>query len=212
MRNIPIFTTENGVAALTLSEIPYKACAYIRLQSSLEPEVLLRECCDFCRAAGAEKVYATGHVLLDKYPLHTEIWEMSVMRQNMDETDAALFPVTGDTAQQWRAYYNERMDDLPNSVTMTEFRMQELLNKGCAYFVHREGEILGIGVAAGGKIEAIATVKKGSGREVLLALKNALSEDEITVEVASANQKAIDLYQRMEFVKTQLVASWYKII
>jgi len=212
MRDIPLFTTENGVAALMLSEIPYKACAYIRLHSSLNPESLLQECCDFCCAAGAEQIYATGHVLLGKYPLHTEIWEMSAIRDDLGETDAALFPVIRDTAQQWRAYYNERMRCVPNAATMTELRMQELLNKGSAYFVHREGELLGIGVADSGRIEAIATVKNGCGMEVLLALNTVLTEDRITVDVASKNYKAVELYQRMGFVKTRLAASWYKII
>ena len=212
MRDIPIFTTENGVAALTLSEIPYKACAYIRLLSSLDPEMLLQECCDFCHAAGAEYIYATGHALLEQYPLYTQIWEMTANRENVEKTDAALFPATLKTAQQWRAYYNERMKDVPNAATMTEFRMQELLNEGSAYFVHREGELLGIGVASGGRIETVATVKKTCGREVLLALNNALTEEKVTVEVASVNCKAVALYQRMGFVKTRMIASWYKII
>ena len=38
MRNIPVFTTEFGVASLILKEIPYKGTAYVRLQSSLYPE------------------------------------------------------------------------------------------------------------------------------------------------------------------------------
>ena len=44
MRNIPVFTTEFGVASLILKEIPYTGIAYVRLQSSLFPEKLLEEC------------------------------------------------------------------------------------------------------------------------------------------------------------------------
>ena len=73
MRDIPMFTTENGIATLVLREIPTKQTAYIHLQSSQEPERLLSECVDFCRAAGAEKIYATGHACLEKYPLFTTI-------------------------------------------------------------------------------------------------------------------------------------------
>ena len=58
MRNIPVFTTEFGVASLILKEIPYTQTAYIKILSSLAPVELLEECRSFCRAAGAEKIYA----------------------------------------------------------------------------------------------------------------------------------------------------------
>jgi hypothetical protein len=35
MRDIPMFTTEYGVASLVLKEIPYQAAAYITIQDSL---------------------------------------------------------------------------------------------------------------------------------------------------------------------------------
>ena len=50
MRDLPMFTTEFGVASLILKEIPYREEAYILVQSTQEPEKLLRECIDFCRA------------------------------------------------------------------------------------------------------------------------------------------------------------------
>ena len=50
MRDIPVFTTQYGVASLVLREIPYRQEAYISIQSSLQPEQLLEECIGFCRA------------------------------------------------------------------------------------------------------------------------------------------------------------------
>ena len=49
MKDLPLFTTEHGVASLVLKEIPYQKTAYIILRDSLEPEALLKECADFCR-------------------------------------------------------------------------------------------------------------------------------------------------------------------
>ena len=69
MRDFPMFTTENGIASLILKQIPYWGSAYIRIQDSKEPEMLLAECVDFCHCAGAQKIYATGHSVLEKYPL-----------------------------------------------------------------------------------------------------------------------------------------------
>ena len=61
MRDFPVFTTENGVGSLVLKEIPYRKVAYITIQDSLFPEAFLSECVDFCRAVGAERIYACGH-------------------------------------------------------------------------------------------------------------------------------------------------------
>ena len=76
MRDFPVFTTEHGAASLVLREIPYKSIAYITLQDTKQPEDLLQECVDFCRIAGARKIYATGHEFLEQYPLYTAVWKM----------------------------------------------------------------------------------------------------------------------------------------
>jgi histidinol-phosphate/aromatic aminotransferase/cobyric acid decarboxylase-like protein len=68
MKDLPMFTTQNGVASLTLREIPYQQTAYIKLQATRQPKELLEECVGFCRAVGAEKIYASGHEILENYP------------------------------------------------------------------------------------------------------------------------------------------------
>ena len=73
MKDFPMFDTEFGIASLVLKEIPYKGIAYIRIQNTLEPQALLRECVDFCKTLGAQKIYATGHAILEAYPFHTAI-------------------------------------------------------------------------------------------------------------------------------------------
>lgn len=212
MRDIPVFTTQAGVASLTLKEIPYKGEAYVRIQDTLEPEKLLKECVQFCRAAGAERIYATGHKMLVNYPLHTAIWQMTCAKENLPQTDAALFPVQEKTLEKWRSIYNERMYDVPNSAAMTFLDGQEMLKKGDGYFVHRGDALLGIGKASGDTVDAVISVIPGSGQDVLLALCNALSGDRVTVEVASANTRAVKLYERLGFLLTAEISKWYKII
>ena len=51
MKDIPVFTTEYGVASLFLREIPYRSRAHIKIQSSQEPEKLLEECISFAECA-----------------------------------------------------------------------------------------------------------------------------------------------------------------
>lgn len=212
MRDIPVFITDTGVASLTLKEIPYSAEAYIRFQDTREPEALLKECCDFCIAAGAQRIYASGHAILEQYPFHTSVWRMSRLRDGFPETDTALFPVQPQTLEQWRTLYNEKMRDVPNSSYMTLVDAKKLIERGSGYFVHRGDSLLGIGIATGEQIDTVIAAVPGAGRDVLLALNHALSGERITVEVASANTRAIQLYKRLGFLKTAELSHWYRIL
>ena len=152
MKDMPLFTTEYGVASLTLSQIPYTKQAYIRFQATAEPERFLTECIDFCKAAGAEHIFATGHSVCEGYPEHTKLLRMQADRSSIGETDAALFPVTSSTLNQWVEIYNQKVLNIPNGAWMTSIAAQKLLQKGDGYFVHRNGELLGIGKASGSEI------------------------------------------------------------
>ena len=212
VRNIPVFTTEYGVASLVLESIPARQEAFIHIRSSLEPEKLLRECKEFCVACGAERIYATGDGFVEQYPFYMAVWRMQGNRETIGDTDAALFPLQEKTAEKWRQIYNEKMRGVPKAAYLTTFSMKKLLNEGDAYFVHRNGELLGIGVATGDRIDAVASVVPGMGAQVVRALCHALSEDVVTVEVASTNQPAIKLYERLGFVPVAELSRWYKIL
>lgn len=206
-----MFTTSNGGASLILREIPYKKTAYIRIQNSLDPRDLLMECCDFCRAVGAERVYATGHTALESFPLYTEIWGMRCLREALPDTDAALFPLQQQTLEQWRTLYNEKMQAIPNARYMTLSDAQKLLATGNGYFVHADEKLLGIGIASGDTVDTVIAAVPGAGRDVLLALNHALTGDQIKLEVASENQRAVRFYERLGFVKTEVLEKWYQV-
>ena len=211
MLDFPVFTTQNGVASIVLREVPYKGEAYITLHDTLQPEALLAECIDFCKVAGADKIYATGHDLLKKYPLHTSVIKMQQLRDNLPEGDGYLFPATDETAEKWRSIYNEKMKSVPNASTMTREDMKNHISKGGCYFVHKGDNLLGIGLVNGEKIEAIASCEPGVGETVLLTLCNALFSEMVIVEVASTNIPAVRLYERLGFQKVAEISSWYNV-
>ena len=212
MRNIPMFMTENGVGSITLKEVPYKGIAYVNIHASEQPVEFLKECVDFCVMAGAEEVFASGHEILEKYPLHNTILQMSVLRESLPVCDALLFPVTENTSDQWRHIYNEKMRPVDNASSMTRQDMDKLIAQGGGYFVHREEELAGIGIARGEMIESVIAVKPGAGREVMLALCGCLSAERIFLEVASTNFRAIKLYENLGFIPVSEISRWYDVL
>jgi len=212
MQNIPVFDTENGVASLILKEIPYTKIAYILIRSSAAPEALLAECVSFCRVVGAESIYATGDKCLQAYPFHTAVWKMEAEKENLEQTDAVVRPVTDETLQQWLEIYNCRMTGVANAAYLTSADGADMLKRRDGWFVYRGDALLGIGMAAEDTMDAVISVIPGAGKDVVLALKKNLTAKRITLQVASANERAIRLYDRLGFVKTEEISRWYKII
>ncbi len=214
MKDMPVFTTENGVASLTLREIPYKKLAYIKLQSSLEPEKLLEECVSFCRACGAERVCASGMDFLEQYPLHTAILEMQRSKEGLADSGncLCLFPVTAETLECWKDHYNKRMAGIDNAAYMDSQMAREMLKKGDGYFVHKDHWILGLGRVSGDRVEAVASLRPGFGEGVLRTLAELVTSDTVTLQVASTNEKALRLYDRLGFVRTREVSRWYRVL
>ena len=209
MRDIPMFTTENGIASLIFSQIPYQKKAYIRIHSTLEPDAFLKECYGFCRAAGAEEIYATG-VSFSREP-DSIVIKMQAPSSGIGDTDALLMPVTESTLNDWVDIYNKKVVSLPNGAYMTARMAQELLGSGGGYWIHREGSPLGIGKISGSNIDWIASVVPGAGADIIKALCHGIFEDTVTLEVSSANKKALKLYESLGFVPVSQVDVWYRI-
>lgn len=212
MKDIPVFTTDYGVSSIILKEIPYREIAYIRVQD-VQPGQLkehLDECAQFCRAAGAERVFAAGHPDLKEYPSHCSIYKMT-MPYARTEPEANLFPVTEKTVGRWREIYNRGMGGVDNASTLTAWEEKNILNSGGAYFVHRDGKLLGIGWMEGSQLSAVVSVERGMGEIVAQTLFTLADSERITLEVASTNERAIRLYERMGFLKTEEIARWYRV-
>ncbi len=211
MKDLQVFTTEHGVASLILKEIPYQETAYVILRDSLEPMALARECADFCRACGGSRIYATGSDALTEYPFYTAMWEMCCVRESLPDTDAALWPVQEKTLKTWQDIYNQKVRNVPNGAWMTHADAVKMLETGDGYFIHRGDTLLGIGRAGADRIDWVASVILGAGADVVKALAHAATEDTLSLTVASANQKAVTLYERLGFLRTAEISKWYRI-
>lgn len=209
MRDIPMFETEYGIAGLVLNQVPYTGSAYIHILQAHDLQGLLNECLSFCRAVGAENVYACGSDALNCYPHYTDVLRMSRPIEGMEMSTDCLFPVTEESCEQWRMLYNEKMTGIDNAAILSERACKRLIKDGSAYFVHREGHLLGIGVASGEQIHAVVSLVPGEGAHILGALCHALSGQMVYVEVASTNLRAIHLYEKLGFLPNGLVKRWF---
>ena len=211
MKDIPVFTTENGVASLTLREIPYSRKAYFRIQLASDAASLIKECVDFCRAVGAEEIYATGDASLKDYPVHTEILEMRALRSKLPDTDTIIEPLYESQLSEFQSIYNAKMRNVPNSAYFTIQDAKAVFDKHSGYRILSNDELIGIGIASGDTIEMLASLLPEKGCDVICALSKTLQSDEIRLVVADTNYKAIRLYERLGFKVYSNIGKWYKI-
>ena len=69
MKDIPVFSCPDGIATLILREVPFRGEGYILVRGVFGTlEGLLAECAGFCRAAGAERLFAAGEANFSGYP------------------------------------------------------------------------------------------------------------------------------------------------
>lgn len=213
MKDIPMFTTDYGVASLVLKEIPYRGQAYVRVLDVQPGQIreLIAECVSFCRMVGADAVYATGQDDLAQWPVYTFVYEMQGDALVDWEKTENLFPVTEQTVTRWREIYNERMRGVDNAATLESRDEKRILESGGAYFVHRQGELLGIGWLDEGKLLAVASAVPGAGERVMNTLMSLDEDGRLCLEVASTNERAIRLYERLGFIKTREISCWYRV-
>jgi hypothetical protein len=88
---------------------------------------------------------------------------------------------------------------------------KEILGSGGAYFVHRNGSLLGIGWMEGEELRAVASCVPGMGETVVRALLALVPGDTVTLQVASTNERALRLYRRMGFLTTGEKDRGYRI-
>lgn len=213
MQDFPFFSTEYGVSSLSLKEIPYRQEAYIRIRQVQEDGFRehLDECVRFCVMAGAERIYAADHEGLEQFPLHASVLEMRGQALVDREKLACLFPVTERTVSRWRGIYNARMEGVDTAGTLEAREEGRILESGGAYFVHRDGELLGIGWLDDCMLLAVAAVQQGAGETVMHTLMSLVEGASMTLEVASTNVRAIRLYEKLGFVKTAERTKWYRV-
>lgn len=209
MKNIPFFATEAGAASLILDQIAFNKTAYVRIQSSVDLDGLLQDCVAFCRAVGAEHIYAAGDVP-KIYESVVTVIRMARPREGLVQSAGRLVPVSVQTLDHFRTIYNEAMLSVENASGLSISKATEILENGSGYLVY-DDDLIGLGIVSGEWIHAVVSLKRGMGEFIIKALNQMLVGDKMRVEVSDSNYPAIRLYEKMGFKQYETVSRWYKI-
>ena len=61
-------------------------------------------------------------------------------------------------------------------------------------------------------MDIVISVVPGMGETVMRALCSVLTGDTVRVVVAGANTRAVRLYERMGFLKVDVISAWYRVL
>ena len=202
MKDIPIFTSTEGIASLILREIPQRREAYVLIRGIFSDiDRMMSECERFCRAAGAERVYFSGEGDFSAYPVHARLIWRSIRRAALPASGATLVPVTMETAGDWLAHYQARFAAVPLA--------RSCVDTADAWFIRDGGRTIGIGQLCGDELRTVAALAPGRGADCVAALASLSSAERLRLLCAMENAPAMALYDRLGFDRGEMKEIWY---
>ena len=215
MKDIPIFTGENGVAMLILREIPHQHRAYVMLRTVWRLQPFLAECRDFCRMAGAEIVYVTGQEDLSNLPFVHAMERWTCRRADLPPLaePVELTPLDDGNRETFRTIYNRLFAQIPNAATCTSQELERIQREERAALAVVDGQVAGLAQWTDGRLEAIGVEPefRGLGYRLALTVLHRMTTEMVELQVSSANQRALALYQRLGFTRSETLSRWYDL-
>ena len=217
MKNIPVFTSSYGIATLILREIPWNRTAYVLIRSVWNDQkaALLEDCKGFCRAVGAEQIYASWEL----EPLPAEpVWDMQIMTRPKaglpkSEKPVEPEPLTKENSKEYLRIYNACFRSVPCAASYDERSLEPLYGEDLAWLAKVDGVYAGVAEISKTGLEGIAVLPeyKGLGYELALAVLPMVPASELRLKVASTNLRAISLYERLGFVQNGTEKRWWRL-
>lgn len=202
MKDIPVFTSTEGIATLILREIPERREAYVLIRGVFTKiERLMNECERFCLLAGAEQVYFSGQADFSGCRIHARLLERSVRCDALPPTQARAVAVTPGTAAQWQAYYRARFASVPLA--------RSCVDSADACLICAQERTVGIGQLRGDRLEVVAALESGCGADCVSAMAALCAGDRLHLLCAMENRPAMALYDRLGFDCGDVKEIWY---
>ncbi len=214
MKDIPVFSCPDGIATLILREVPFRGEGYILVRGVFGTlEGLLAECAGFCRAAGAERLFAAGEADFSGYPAAIRILGRSAPRESLLPAPEAvrLVPRHGGNGSGLGAGIQR---PLPGRACSGELQPGGGARAGrgrrgpvdlgrCG--AHRPGRV------RGGELLAVAALQPGAGERCVRALAAQCTGPEVRLTCAEENGRAMRLYDRLGFSHGAEERVWFSI-
>lgn len=216
MKNIPLFTSAYGIATLILREIPWNGCAYVLIRSvwNGQAAALLEECRGFCRAVGAEQIFAA----YDTEELPAEhAYDMILMTRPKaglpEGNQLELEPLTRENSEAYLEIYNRRFVNVPSAASYDRTSLEPLYGEDLAWLAKVNGCYAGVAEISQEGLEGIAVLPeyRGCGYDLALAVLQMVPSTMLQLKVASTNLRAITLYERLGFEKKEIQKRWWRL-
>ena len=219
MNNIPVFTAQGGTATLILREIPISGKAYVLLRTVLpgQGENLVAECASFCRMCGAEQIFAAwedGELpflspAYDNYLLH-------VAKSALPEgRPVNLTPLTPENDAIYQRIYIRCFFHVSHALSYDRGQIARIYREGQKAFLALDADDkpYGIGELHGDELAAIAVLPKyrGMGTDLAVSLLQLCPGEDLSVTVASDNEAAMHLYEKLGFHLSGIESRWFQV-
>lgn len=205
------------MASLVLREIPYSGAAYVLVRSvwNGQTAALLEECASFCRAAGAQRVYASdGRNDLPGEHAYDMVM-LTMQRENLPEltNPAILEPISVQNGAEYLAVYNACFRDLPGAASYGKKDLGRLIEHGSGFLTRKNGVCVGVVELEKDELAGICVLPefKGLGYDLALTALHRLEHSVVRLKTASTNERALRLYRRLGFGNGTCISRWWLI-
>lgn len=202
MRDIPCFSCGDGVATLLLGQVAVSRRAFVMIQAVFTTtQQLLEVCVGFCRAVGAQEVYALGAEALAPYPVYARLMEREAVKDALPRVTAR---VRHTQEEGWLEHYRRSFARVPAAKAFSS------VPEG-ACFVYDGQTQIGLGLLQEGVLAAVASLSPHRGADCVCALAQELGP-RITLQCAMENAPAMALYDRLGFSRGPIRETWHRVL
>lgn len=217
MKNIPMFTGQHGMATLVFRELSFSGCAYVVVRAvwNGETAAFLEECRGFCRAVGAEKIYASW----EENPLPAvHAYDMlGLYREKaglpLPSREVELEYLRPENGQTYLQIYNTCFRPIPGAASYDKQDLRRLYGEDRAFLAKVDGQYAAVAEISKEGLESIAVLPEycGLGHDLSLTVLPMVPNPILRLKVASGNHRALKLYQRLGFVQENVRSRWYEL-
>ena len=217
MKNIPMFTGQHGMATLVFKELSFSGSAYVVVRAvwTGETAAFLEECRGFCRAVGAEKIYASWEE--KSLPADHAYDVLGLYREKaglpLPNREVELEELRPENGEEYLRIYNTCFRSVAGAASYDKQDLRRLYGQDCAFLAKMDGQYAAVTEISKEGLESVAVLPehRGLGHDLSLTVLPMVPNPILRLKVASSNLRALNLYRRLGFVQENVRSRWYQL-